>query len=625
MVKDDLWSDPPDELGDAEISIELVKHQTDISADSTAIDSSKPVLKKTVLIKIAEPNASTSYLFRQLGQNHFYATRENAVFESNYQKSVLPSPNTTSTEKNAKDNNQLDISSSSRPLVPRDLPVTPVPAPIIFEDLWSSNSEPLTIMEEPTTSEQRTLAPTAEIAEMDSGLELEDDLWVDSDGNLQTSDEDEELLGNWSSSEQVFIQEANDAKALLADPLLSDFESTPHPFAEFENESTLRGFERAVESVFLLDSLEFIDIEAELAELERIEAESAAQKLEVEHAVGIVTKSERGQAPGWMGSSSVLYINWEDKEKAEQDALERLGYTNLKLSEATRTFVIQAARASKLTLRQEQLLTTRLGNARSRLAQLPCQDDYEEQRNEIKAEITELERTLAYNLQWVAVKKAPHFLGQGIELDDLIQYGMLGVIAGIRHFDISRGARLLPAVNWWVFQALTRAVIEYKPLIRLPVHIHESLENIKKHRAELEKVLGRPPIHEELASAVQTPIKRLKELLSLPQTISLDPYIRAEYINDGYSFQSVEQDFSVSEDIINDEINELDIEQDVDAMLQCLTERERLVIELRYGFDDDGRDDRTLEEIGKVLHVTRERVRQIEERAIKKMKGTLLF
>ena len=411
----------------------------------------------------------------------------------------------------------------------------------------------------------------------------------------------------------------------FADPPLLDFESTPDLFAELENGSRSRNFENTVELTSLLDSFGFIDIEAELAELERAEEELAGQP-KVEQAVRIVSRPGRGQALGWMGSSSVLYIDWHDVEKAEQEALERLGYSNLKMSDTTRAFVIQAARACKLTLSQERLLTAQLAHARSHLAQIPDHDNYEQQRNEIKAEISELERTLVYNLQWVAVKKAPHFLGRGIELDDLIQYGMLGVYAGIQHFDINKGARLLAAVKWWVFQALSRAVIEYRPLIRLPVYVHESLANIKRQRTKLEMCLGRLPTHEELADAVQMPVEHLEELLSAEKiVISLNLCISAEQASDGYSFQTVEEASLVSEDAIDDEMNKLDIKHGIDTILQCLTVRERRVIELRYGLDDGGGDELTLEEVGKILRVTRERVRQIEERAFRKIIVTLRF
>jgi len=618
MAKDDLWADSVDEFADIEVPNEPVKQQVDIFVNNTAIPrSSKTTLKKIVLKKVAESEASTTYLSKQL-EHH----------------PPLPTQN----RPNADGKSQFDRSYSYKLSPPTDLPITHkvlMPAPNLFENLWNDDSEQSVVTEPPSMLEKLTTSvqqasvlgaevdksvPSEEAAETWSELELEEDLWTTPD-DLQPIDEDEELPEEWSDKEQAFSQE-EEKDASFTDPPLLDFESTSDLFAQLENESRSRSFENAVELTSLLDSFGFIDIEAELAELERAEEEFARQP-EGEQVVGSVSKRERGQAPGWMGSSSVLYINWNDEEKAEQEALERLGYSNLKLSEATRTFVIQAARACKLTLHEERLLTTHLANARSRLAQLPEHDDYEQQRKEIKVEISNVERKLVYNLQWVAVKRAPHYLDQGIELDDLIQYGMLGVYAGVRHFDISKGTRLLAAVNWWVFQALSREVIEHRSLIRLPVYVHESLANIKEQLTKLETCLGHPPTHEELADAVQMSVERLEELLGAEKiVISLNLCISVEQVSDEYFSQTVEEASLVGEDVIDDEMNKLDIKHGIDTLLQCLTARERRVIEFRYGLDDDG-DDCTLEEVGRVLHISRERVRQIEERAFRKMRGAL--
>jgi DNA-directed RNA polymerase sigma subunit (sigma70/sigma32) len=127
-------------------------------------------------------------------------------------------------------------------------------------------------------------------------------------------------------------------------------------------------------------------------------------------------------------------------------------------------------------------------------------DPYQAERSQLKASIAEIERELVTCMQWVAIKRAAQFLGRGIELDDLIQYGMLGVIAGIRHFDPTRGTRLLTAISWWVFQAITRAIMEDSYLIRLPVHVYESVAHIKQEQAKLKTQLGRLPTHQELST-----------------------------------------------------------------------------------------------------------------------------
>jgi len=632
MIKDDLWSDPENEFGDAEVSSELVKQKADISLDNAVTTKPfKNVLRKTVLKKVTESEISAPYLLVHPDQNHSCTIYENPVSGPVLQNLAVLNLNTINIESNVTSNNEVDTTSTSvfAPQVTTNgLPKTP----IILEDLWGDSSEESPITQPlglliPTTLEQHGSVPvefnrqppTKEVAEASLEFELEDDLGAtpDDDQAMQV-----ELPDGWNEREMFSPQEEkNGASTAFA----LDFENIPDVLNEFDDISTLQEFENAIESDQLLNSFQLIDIQAELAELELAEEELVTEQLGAKPSPGGLSRRGMVQAPGWMGSSSVLYINWEGEEKAEQEALERLGYANLELSEATRAFVIQAARAYQLTGREERLLTARLVQARSHLEQHPDDEYYETKRNELQAEITDIERTLVYNFQWIAVKKAPQFLGQGIELDDLIQYGMLGIFAGIRHFDIKRKTRLLVVVNWWVFQSLARAVAEYGRLIRLPVYIHEPLTNIKKQRIRLEMCLGRPPELEELASAAQMPVKRLVELVYLPETVSLDCYCRAEYAKNGYSFEPVEASLVVDDDMINNGSYEMDIKQQVEAMLSCLSLREKKVVELRFGLDNRSGEIHTLEEIGGVMHVTRERVRQIEAKAFRKMKSSLIF
>jgi len=261
-------------------------------------------------------------------------------------------------------------------------------------------------------------------------------------------------------------------------------------------------------------------------------------------------------------------VNWDNAAIAEQDALARLGYTNLELSKETRAFIIQAARNARLPHQQEVQLTTQLVNARAQLALLPFYneeepiDPYTVRRRALLAEIAEIEQTLTCKMQWVAIKKAVQFIGQGIEIDDLIQIGMLGVIAGIQHFDITRKARLLIAVNAWTFQALTRAIADYGSAIRLPTYLFEQIKALKKQHLLWQLAHGRLPTRQELAEVMYISTRDLetilksKEMLRLSrEASSIEHCIYAEYINEGYSFQTPEIDFSmddISTDIIGD-------------------------------------------------------------------------
>ncbi|GCE49988.1 hypothetical protein KTH_48570 [Thermosporothrix hazakensis] len=332
------------------------------------------------------------------------------------------------------------------------------------------------------------------------------------------------------------------------------------------------------------------------------------------------------QARGWMGSQSLMYIQWEKGEEAIQEALDRLGYANIPLNPETRAFLIQAARAACLSRQEELRMMARLVSARARLQQLPlCEDPeddpYHESRAAILSEINALERTLMLCFQWVAIKKATQFLGHGIELEDLIQYGMLGVHAGILHFDPARSKRLVLVVNIWVFQTLSRVVSEYGSPIRLPIYITDQLNTLKRAHTQLQYALGRKPTRAELAEVADISLERLNALLADRKVcVSLESYRRAEYRHEGYSFQDVAEPALGAPDI--------GLEAEADAryllkdLLGVLTPKERQIICLRFGLTES-REAQTLEAIGRQFQLTRERIRQLEQRAIEKMRDHL--
>lgn len=493
-----------------------------------------------------------------------------------------------------------DTIPASQPLL---IPKTSPSLPIIYEDIWGDDVEKSSVAETSFSSDRTLFADIKPIRE-----------WI----------EDEELLGEQIDETLFLSKTSNEISVPSIASSFAAHENTIN-LTELEDFVSLSAFDKALEQDLLMDDLELLDIDAALAELDEEELSlPQAEKKDSGVLIG------RGNISSWMGSWGLFYINWECGEEAEQEALKRLGYVELEISEATRAFVIQAARAARLPRRQERELTQKLAHTRLLLAQLPrCtdpeNDPYAEQQAALNAEIADLERTLVSKMQWVAVKKAVQYVGRGIDLDDLIQFGMLGVIAGVKRYDVNRNARLLVVVNWWVFQSLNRAVSEFARFVRVPVYIAETLVHIKKQHNALQMSLGRLPTLKELADVVQVPVERLKELLRLNEKIiSLEWCKLAEDAHEGYSFQPLENTSVVSEDILDDEMDKFDMKQYVEVMLRLLTMRERKVIKLRYGLDDD-EDERTLEEIGKILYITRERVRQIEERAFKKIMNNYLL
>jgi RNA polymerase sigma factor (sigma-70 family) len=502
--------------------------------------------------------------------------------------------------------NEITTSSSQTSIIPK----TSLSIPIIFEDIWGDDIGDSTFIDTPSFS-----------------IDPDQTIYTDAESDSEEV-EGEKLLGEIDDDETYFLSEnGHGSSTLLRETApLMEHENAPGLLTGFEQVLPLIVFNDELEQDFLLNDIELLDIDAALAELDDKEASFSDAK---KKAAGVVIGL--GNVAGWMGHYGLFYINWEYGEEAEQEALKRLGYADLEISETTRAFVLQAARAARLPRRQERELTLKLDQTRSLRAQLPnCKDPdndiFADQRAELNAEIVDIERTLVSKMQWVAVKKATQFVGRGIDLDDLIQFGMLGVISGVKHYDVNKNARLVVAVNWWVFQSLNRAVSEFARFIRVPVYIAEILTHIKKQHTALQISLGRLPTLKELATKVQVPVERLKQLLRLNEKpVSLEWCKLTEDAHEGYSFQpftnaSTVSEDTLSEDTLNEAMDILDMKQYVEAMLQLLSMREKQVIKLRYGLDEDEHE-LTLEEIGKILHITRERVRQIEERAFRKFRN----
>lgn len=278
-------------------------------------------------------------------------------------------------------------------------------------------------------------------------------------------------------------------------------------------------------------------------------------------------------------------------EEMDVDALDDLSFDNMNLDDPVKLYLREIGRVPLLSSDEEIKLAVKISEG----------DEYAKQR------LTEA------NLRLV-VSIAKKYVGRGMYFLDLIQEGNVGLIKAVDKFDYQKGFKFSTYATWWIRQAITRAIADQARTIRIPVHMVETINRLKKVQSQLFHENGVEPSEELIAEKMDLPVERVREIMRVAQEpVSMETPIGPEEDSRLMDFIRDEDALAPDEAALKTITNE-----DIDGVLRTLTPREESVIRLRFGLQD-GRC-HTLEEVGSEFNVTRERIRQIEAKALRKLR-----
>ena len=277
------------------------------------------------------------------------------------------------------------------------------------------------------------------------------------------------------------------------------------------------------------------------------------------------------------------------------------------LDDPVRMYLREIGRVPLLSAEEEVRLAQRMERGKVERLKVAPNRRYVDDGEEAQRRLTEA------NLRLV-VSVAKKYIGRGMSLLDLIQEGNIGLIRAVEKFDYTKGYKFSTYATWWIRQAITRAIADQARTIRIPVHMVETINRLIRISRRLLQDLGREPTSEEIAEQMEISAEKVREIIKVSQEpVSLETPIGEE--DDSHLGDFIEDHTALAP---ADAASHQLLKEQVEDVLDSLTERERKVLQLRFGLDD-GRS-RTLEEVGKEFHVTRERIRQIEAKALRKLR-----